>query len=119
MTDPDRDPGQVRPYAITGGRTRPSSLDLPVEALVRLTRRGQAALPLLVMEWRQIGLLCQPLAAVAEISAHLRIPLGVARILVADMAAEGLVTVIEHDADDLDGADPDLLGRVLDGLRSI
>jgi len=120
VTEADRDPGQVRPYAITGGRTRPAShLELPIEALVRTTRRGQAALPFLALEWRQIALLCQQLVAVAEISARLRIPLGVARVLVADMVAEGLLTILDRDADAADAADPALLGRVLDGLRSI
>jgi hypothetical protein len=82
----DRDPGQVRPYAITSGRTRPASrLDLPLEALVRLTPRGQAALELLALEWREITLLSQRPVALAELSARLRIPLGVGRVLVTDM----------------------------------
>jgi len=116
----DRDPGQVRPYAITGGRTRPASqLDLPLEALVRLTRRGQAALPLLALEWREIALLSQHPVALAELSARLRIPLGVSRVLVADMVAEGLLTVLDRGALEGDAADPALLGRILDGLRSI
>ncbi len=128
MTSSDRDPGEVRPYAITGGRTRPASrLDLPLEALVRITRRGQAALPLLALEWRDIAVLSQRPVALAELSARLRIPLaarlriplGVGRVLVADMVAEGLLTVLDRDALEGDGADPALLGRVLDGLRSI
>ena len=120
MTGSDRDPGEVRPYAITGGRTRPASrLDLPLEALVRITRRGQAALPLLALEWRDIAVLSQRPVALAELSARLRIPLGVGRVLVADMVAEGLLTLLDRDALEGDGADPGLLGRVLDGLRSI
>lgn len=121
MTGPDRDPGRVRPYAITGGRTQPASrLDLPVEALVRTTRRGEAALPLLVLEWREIALLCDRPLAVAEVAAWLRLPLGVARVLVADMVAEDLLAVMNLDRGVLGGAaDPVLLGRILDGLRSI
>ena len=120
MTTSGRDPGQVRPYAITGGRTRPASeLDLPLEALVRTTPRGQAALELLSMEWREIAVLCQRPVAIAEISARLRIPLGVGRVLVADMVAEGLLSALDRDALEGDAADPALLGRVLDGLRSI
>jgi len=48
----------------------------------------------------------------------LRIPLGVARVLVADMAAEGLVHVYQPQ---LDAGKPDLnlLERVLSGLRRL
>src|SRR6266511_30097 len=82
-------------------------------------RRGQAALPLLALEWRDIAVLSQRPVALAELSARLRIPLGVGRVLVADMVAEGLLTLLDRDALEGDGADPALLGRVLDGLRSI
>ncbi|MBB4940349.1 hypothetical protein FHR32_004654 [Streptosporangium album] len=56
--------------------------------------------------------------SVAEISAMLRIPLGVTRILVADMAAENLVQLHQPQ---LDAGKPDLnlLERVLSGLRRL
>jgi hypothetical protein len=55
---------------------------------------------------------------VAEVSAVLRLPLGVARILIADMSADGLVRI--HQRDDSEGRpDLHLLERVLSGLRKI
>ncbi|MFC7644471.1 DUF742 domain-containing protein [Streptosporangium lutulentum] len=62
--------------------------------------------------------LVRQVRSVAEISAMLRIPLGVTRILVADMAAEGLVQLHQPQ---LDAGKPDLnlLERVLSGLRRL
>jgi Protein of unknown function (DUF742). len=62
--------------------------------------------------------LCRQVRSVAEVSALLRMPLGVARILIADMATEGLVHVHQQQ---LDAGKPDqnLLERVLSGLRRL
>ena len=61
---------------------------------------------------------CRDWRSVAEISAVLRMPLGVARVLVADMAVEGLVRV--HQIDHTHGGpDLNLLERVLSGLRKL
>jgi hypothetical protein len=61
---------------------------------------------------------CRDWRSVAEISAVLRIPLGVARVLIADMAVEGLVRV--HQLDHTSGRpDLNLLERVLSGLRKL
>ncbi len=108
----------VRPYAITGGRARPRNDDLEVEALVSSTYQGDLA-PYLSYERRAIIRLCQEVQSVAEISARMEMPLGVARVLVADMSDEGLVTL--HRPSELIGDHPDLslLERVLYGLRNI
>ncbi len=74
----------VRPYAMTGGRTRPR-YQLAIEALVHTTAQPhqmQSESP----EHQRICNLCLEIKSVAEISALLTIPLGVARILVADLA---------------------------------
>ncbi len=83
----------VRPYTVTGGRTRPGAhLDLPLEALVRATTTPAPAK--VVMEHRRILELCaDQLLSVAELSAQLQVPLGVARVLISDLAGAGLVTV--------------------------
>jgi len=108
----------VRPYAITGGRVRPRNDDLEVEALITSSARSDVA-RYLSYERRTIIRLCQEVQSVAELSARLEVPLGVARVLVADMAEEGLVTV--HRPSELIGSHPDLslLERVLYGLRNI
>jgi hypothetical protein len=117
----DRNPGQIRPYAMTGGRTRPARADLAIEALVSVTALGRrVAGDRLGLEWRPIALLCEELVSVAEISARLEIPLGVARVLVADMVEVGLVVVHQREPAGPGGvADPVLLERVLGGLRAL
>jgi hypothetical protein len=57
---------------------------------------------------------CRRRQSVAEVSALLSLPLGVVRVLVGDMADEGLVRV-HGPAGDGRGPDPALLQRVLDG----
>ena len=79
----------VRPYTLTGGRTRHERADLPLEALVR----GVAATgrPNETTERRRIlELTSSQILSVVEISAHLRLPLGVVRVLVGDLADDGL-----------------------------
>ncbi|GAA3376085.1 DUF742 domain-containing protein [Streptomyces sannanensis] len=109
----------VRPYAMTGGRTRPR-YQLAIEALVHTTAdptRLHGQLP----EHQRICHLCQEIKSVAEISALLSIPLGVARILVADLAEAGLVAIHQPGGDETAGGQPDvtLLERVLSGLRKL
>ncbi len=111
------DPGPlVRPYAVTGGRTRPR-YQLAIEALVFTTTHGHDV-GRLTPEYESIRNLCGEVRSVAEISAHLAVPLGVARVLVADMAEEGLVRVHQPGNDE---GQPDLalLERVLSGLRKL
>ncbi|MEU5659533.1 DUF742 domain-containing protein [Streptomyces sp. NPDC047737] len=109
----------VRPYAMTGGRTRPR-YQLAIEALVSTTAdpaRLQGQLP----EHQRICRLCIEIKSVAEVSALLSIPLGVARILVADLAEAGLVAIHQPGGDEAAGGQPDvtLLERVLSGLRKL
>ncbi|WP_084779636.1 DUF742 domain-containing protein [Planobispora rosea] len=107
----------VRPYAVTGGRTAPRT-QLAMEALVSSAMSIHHDLSTRTPEYQAIGALCRHVRSVAEISAMLRIPLGVTRILVADMAAEGLVQLHQPQ---LNAGKPDLnlLERVLSGLRRL
>ncbi|MFE4250525.1 DUF742 domain-containing protein [Streptomyces sp. NPDC056910] len=109
----------VRPYAMTGGRTRPR-YQLAIEALVHTTAQPhqlQGQLP----EHQRICTLCREIKSVAEVSALLSIPLGVARILVADLAEAGLVAIHQPGGEENAGGQPDvtLLERVLSGLRKL
>ena len=107
----------VRPYTVTGGRTQPR-YKLALEALVTATVYEPRDLSVLAPECQAILQFCLDWRSVAEISAVLRLPLGVARILVADMSADGLVRI--HQRDDSEGRpDLNLLERVLSGLRKI
>ena len=109
----------VRPYAMTGGRTRPR-YQLAIEALVSTTAQADRAGSLLP-EHQRIVLLCREVKSIAEVSALVPIPLGVARILVADLAEAGLVAIHQPAAATENGGAPDvtLLERVLSGLRKL
>jgi hypothetical protein len=116
---PDDDPGPiVRPYALVRGRTRSQSSDLPMETLVLATERATSGEGL-SWERRAVAELCTAPISVAEVSARLRIPLGVARVLVSDMAGEGWVEVHRPTATQDDRPGLDLLERVLHGIRSL
>lgn len=113
------EPGSlVRPYARTRGRTR-TDYDLAIETLVSTSERGRTQAAANQPEHRSICGLCTEARSVAEISAHLRIPLGVVRVLVGDMAGLGLVLI--HDSGMVPGDRPSMefLERVLSGLRRL
>jgi hypothetical protein len=121
MTSSDEQPGperrRVRPYAMTGGRTRPTHDDLEIETLVSTTSVGEQT-PKLTVEQQAIAALCHEILSIAEVSAHLHLPLGVIRVLVGDMADEHQVMVYRPTQVG-DRPDLGLLERVLYGLRTI
>jgi hypothetical protein len=113
--------GLVRPYAVTRGRTRPK-LEIALESLVETTIRGRAGGAINGGHGREhehIAALCDgQLQSLAEIAARMQLPLGVARVLIADMAAEGLLAIYAPALlDDNDAVGTELLERVLSGLR--
>lgn len=121
----DRRTDRVRPYSLTGGRTRVGHV-LLVETFVATVEgpeeqyapaRGgwtERVLP----ERRAIVELCRRMRSVAEISALLRMPLGVVRVLLSDLADQGRIRVYGtgHGSGSPDRA---LLERVLSGLRRL
>ena len=114
----------VRPYAVTRGRTRPK-LDIAIEALIETTVRGRTnggRGSAQGQEQQYIATLCDGrLQSLAEIAARMQLPLGVARVIVADMASDGLVAVYEPTSleDETDAVGTELLERVLSGLRRL
>ncbi len=110
---------RVRPYALTGGRTR-SANDLPIETIVKSTLRGLSMASQLTLERKRIVTMCVEPLSIAEISAHMHVPLGVARVLVGDMSAEQLLETNQLPVARLgDRPDIKLLERVLDGLQAL
>jgi hypothetical protein len=107
---------RVRPYAITGGRTR-AATDVPIEAIVYRTPNGDRALATMALERGQILQLLSSPQSAAEISARLRLPLGVARVVLGDLVDEGFVALNTRST----SGRPDLrlLERVLDGLQAL
>ncbi|MFI9099313.1 DUF742 domain-containing protein [Streptomyces fildesensis] len=121
----DRRTARVRPYALTGGRTRfghvlfvetfVASIDGPEPHFVLTAGRwAERVMP----EMRAIVELCRRMRSVAEISALLRMPLGVVRVLLSDLADQGRIRVYGtgHGPGSPDRA---LLERVLGGLRRL
>jgi hypothetical protein len=109
---------RVRSYAITGGRTR-SGYALQVETFIA-TVDGPLGHPDEYMgpEEHTIVELCRRVRSVAEISALLRIPLGIVRVLLSDLADQGRIRVFGT------GHGPGapgraLLERVLSGLHRL
>ena len=113
-------PSLVRPYSRTGGRTKPGR-HLDLEALVKTTISGRDAWqsPLLTPEHTSVIELCSGTVSVAEIAARLAVPLGVARVIIADMVDLGLVEVMKTSASTGDERDPAFLRRVLSGLQRL
>ncbi|HEY0358427.1 MAG TPA: DUF742 domain-containing protein [Mycobacteriales bacterium] len=110
----------VRPYTVTGGRTRPSGVQLPMEALVQLT--GDMIPAGLQLERRAIVQLCfDRTLSIAEIAAHLSLPLGVIRVLVADLAQDDVLVVHTgtYNAATPSAGNLDLLASVLDGISKL
>ncbi len=110
---------------LTGGRTESGHV-LLVETFVAVVEapdglpepaedglRGRVLPEMRAIEW-----LCRRMRSVAEVAALLRMPLGVARVLLSDLADQGRIRVhgTGHGAERPDHA---LLERVLDGLRRL
>jgi hypothetical protein len=113
----EADPGPfLRPYAMTQGRTEPTGADLAIEDLV-----GAAAGPppsWLSFEHQAVAVACREMLSVAELAARVDLPLGVTRVLVGDLADQGVVTV--HRAPShTGGPNLALLEQVLHGLQRL
>jgi hypothetical protein len=114
-----REANLVRPYTLTSGRTD-TNVDLPLEAPVQTLQAG------LAHRWPpndtrgKIIQLCVESPSVAEISARLDLPVGVARVLVGDLVLSGYLrvhrTLTERSSRD---ERHELIGRTLRGLRAL
>lgn len=132
-----RRPGRVRPYSLTGGRTRTGHVllvetfvaslepadgpvDGPLDPAPGRARDGAPDGPgaRMLPEIRAIIDLCRRMRSVAEVSAMLKIPLGVVRVLLSDLADQGKIRVYGTGRGP---GQPDraLLERVLVGLRRL
>ena len=113
------EPRLVRPYPLTAGRTN-SAVDIPLEAPLEVLPAARTR------QWRsndlrgEIVARCAARPSVAEIAAGCNLPLGVARVLVGDLVAEGLVRVMPTLTDrSTTDERRELIGRTLRGLRAL
>lgn len=108
----------VRPFTLTGGRTRPSRADFTLITTVTAVDPPpeRAARP--QPEHIRILRLCARPLAVAEVAAHLDLPVSVVVIMLCDLLEAGLITA--RPPRSVTGTpDLDLLEKVRDGLGRI
>lgn len=114
----DGDAAIVRPYAWTRGRTK-STVDLRIEVMVSTSELGEDIDALPQIEHRSVAELCVEPRSVAEVATMLAVPLGVAKVLLGDMAGLGLVIVHKTATGGANKAHLRLMERVLSGLRRL
>lgn len=111
----------LRPFVLTSGRVSAGDQEIELETQVTsnyddpgTARYATVGLP---SELRAIITLCDVPMSVAEISARLRLHLGVTKILVGDLRAAGHLEI--HHQDVTENHSPDVILRVIRGLRAI
>lgn len=114
--DVDEDAGGlIRPYMITGGRTRAALPDLALQTLIGAAPTAHPGLALTPESGRIVALTATDPLSIVDLSAHLELPVGVVRVLVGDLAQQRLVVV--HDAPTT--ADINLVRRLISGVQSL
>jgi hypothetical protein len=114
--DPAPEPGDdlvVRPFMLTGGRTRPLHDGLRIETLLHAAPAALSA-PLR-FESRRIVELCQAPMSMADLSVAMRVPLGVIKVIVADLVTEGYLRIEEQ----LGELPIELIERIRDRVRAL
>jgi hypothetical protein len=113
--EPDVSP--LRPYLLTSGRAKPVDNTLEIEAQAVTSQQGMAAAHDLAFERRDIVSLCRDTKSIAEIAAMLGLHIGVARVLVADLAELGYLVVRRPNTKP--SQDLGMIERVIRGLEAI
>lgn len=119
----DRDERVVRPYALTAGRTRPTGENIDLLARVSAARTvpardaGKDEVSDLGPEHLHLLRFCRSRPSVADLAAELDLPLGVVRVLLADLRERGLVNIYPPGKAGL--SDVSILKEVADALRRI
>lgn len=115
MSPPRHERALVRPHVVTGGRAHPTR---NIFDLVTLVLAGRMPLTGLSPEKRRVMELCQGGAlSVAEVAAHLALPVSVVKVLLSDLVDSGHIVTRASAAEPEPPADH-LLREVLDGLRA-
>ena len=108
----------VRPYALTRGRTRHSGESFDLVALVMATSRRRPDLAALAPEHVNVLQLARTPTTVADIASDVDLPLGVVRILLADLRELGMIA-IRPPVTMAERVDKHTLMEVLNGLRGL
>jgi hypothetical protein len=109
----------VPAFALTRGRTRGAGPDLPYETLVLVSATAGTRNDIqLQSEHRAILAASGRPISVVELGASLRVPIGVARVLVADLVDSGLLDVAPSAVQEDGRPDRQAVQRLLGGLRA-
>jgi hypothetical protein len=110
----------VRPYALTRGRTLPPTREgFDLIAIIAAAATASFAPPGAGPEHLAILELCVRPHSVAEISAKLRLPLGVVRVLLGDLLDHGLIVVRKPAVTNHQTPNEHVLKEVLHGLKAL
>jgi hypothetical protein len=108
----------VRPYALTQGRTRHAGQSFDLVATVMTTPAALTEPVTLAPEHMSVLQLARAPTTVADIASDVDLPLGVVRIILADLRELGLVA-ISHPVVMAERVDKHTLREVLNGLRGL
>ncbi len=117
----------VRPYVITGGRTRPTRNTIRPETLLIAADSGEQLPVSATTEQRALLQMCRRLLSLVEAAAHLRLPVSVVSVVASDLVDAGFLTLRSGGGEARPAAgqhgapapDRGLLREVLDGLRRL
>lgn len=108
----------IRPYALTGGRTKPAGQSFDLITMITAVRGARLDPAILQPEHQLLLRMCRLPTSVADLSAELKLPIGVIQIILADLLERGLVNVYKP-VQPARLPDVELLRRVADGLRRL
>jgi hypothetical protein len=108
----------VRPYAVTRGRTIGAGHELDMLTVVIIADHAPT-LRRTEPEYIDIVRLCRVPQSVAELAAHVKLPLAVTKILVGDLIGEGHLIFRAPVQPEAGPGDLNILRAVLDGIRKL
>jgi hypothetical protein len=104
----------VRPFVMTGGRTRSERRDIRLETMLSAVPGGSA--DRLTREQQELLGACRHPISVAEASASLGLVVGVTMVLAADLVDAGLIELHQTDPVEIE---LDVLSRMIERVRSL
>jgi len=116
--DPNRAPSSggdlIRPYLATAGRTTSRVEGLKLETLVQHT----GTRPSIRFESAKVFGMCELPISLAELSAHLSMPLGSVKVIVGDLISSGDLKA-HRTVDGSSSNDVQLITRLISGVRKL
>lgn len=108
----------VRPYVIAQGRDHANAVQLDMISVVIAAKRAEVDEMALEPEQLRILELCRRPLSVAEVSAHLDIPVAVVKVLLSDLLNRGLA-LARAPYTAKSPVSRDVLQAVLDGIQRL